>query len=708
MAAWVLFLSSLTALVLLVFHSWRRRGGRVTAAFFIPGILFGVLRGNVVHYIMVLLSDTGAATRPYLPQNPILPDIGHASIQVVIGWVFAGYLAWTLAEYVLRRVQLQKRLFPTVAFAALFMSAMSYCMETTATRVGWWYWEMSTVDRIFGHAPSAGILAWFSIATDLIFPVLFITCSAYRRRPWRWVALLVFPLHMVAHALYATVPFIDHVHDVMILALAALALFNRTRIETGFAEKPAETGRSVCSRLVDLIPAIAVGTFFIIMLRADLLVVGEFTLAFTAIPLFIFALLAVRRVPVVVAVIMSAAGLAAGRWVGFRALYAFAPVVLLWAFYSADRSRRGRLVALGWLLAVAALIGVQVTQGETRRFRLVRFVRLLKQAARAETRGYDEVARELRAQAFRMEFTDPVYLDRSIDYMFRVYAKNPEAVLPEVHKRLQRILQMDPRWALCRTNWIPLLVHEDRLEEAIAQARAVVGIQPTRAQHHSILGYLLLRRGDTAQAEKELDTALDLGAEDPETRVNLALVASVTGSVQKAVDLLNQVLAEDPEHPIARLNLEHLRSDPKRVKADLVHLSAPGIFVQLGRLIDSQAGARAKAGDWSGAAQMMAKAVHYAPRDAGIRSNYGTALFQGGGAVEEAVTQFEMAVQMDEGFLPARRKLVGLYVRLARRQIGENRKEAARKTLRRALPYADGKTLAEIQRMLAPLEDTRP
>ena len=85
MAAWVLFLSSLSGLLLLVLHSWRRRGARVTAAFFIPAVLFGILRGNVVHNIMSALAGPGFGSRPYLPQNPVLPDIGHASIQVVIG-----------------------------------------------------------------------------------------------------------------------------------------------------------------------------------------------------------------------------------------------------------------------------------------------------------------------------------------------------------------------------------------------------------------------------------------------------------------------------------------------------------------------------------------------------------------------------------------------------------------------------------------------
>ena len=697
-------LSSLTAVLLLVLHSWRRRGGAATAAFFIPGILFGIVRGNVVHAIMKFISGGASAGRPYVPQSPLLPDVGYASMQVVIGWIFAGYLAWTVSEYVLRRLKLENRLFPTVALAGLFLGAISYCMETTAPRVGWWYWEISTVNAFFGRVPIAGIVAWFSIATDLLFPVLFIACSEYRGRWWRWLTLLVFPLHMGAHALYNTVPYIDNVHVVMILAVAALALFNRTRIETGQVGRRVEGKGGVAAVLVDLIPAAAVGTFLAVILRADLLVLGDFRPALTAIPLVILLVLAVRGIPVVVVLILSAAGLLAWRWVGVRALYALVPLGVAAVFYSVEQARRRRAAACVWMAVVVILAGGFVTSQEIRRRKMIDFIRLLKHAGRAEAQGYKELARELTAEALRMEFTDAQALHDSMEFLSIVGGSNVESVRAEVRKRLQKVMQMDPEWTVPRVNWIANLLLDGRLDDAIEEARALVKVQPTVASHRAMLGYLLVRRGKLDEGEKELNAARDLRAGD-ETRINLAVVAAVRGDRQKAADFLNEVLAKDPGHPVARFDLEHLTSDPETVKADIKHLVPPKTFAPIGRRLDRSGLARAEAGDLTSAVKLLERAVHYAPRAAVIRSNYAAMLVRSGRPIEEAIAQFETALRLDKGLLPARRNLVRLYVRLARRQIGENQTEAARKTLRRALPYAAGRALAEIRQMLQELGD---
>ena len=113
--------------------------------------------------------------------------------------------------------------------------------------------------------------------------------------------------------------------------------------------------------------------------------------------------------------------------------------------------------------------------------------------------------------------------------------------------------------------------------------------------------------------------------------------------------------------------------------------------------------ARAEAGDTTSAVKLLERAVHYAPRAAVIRSNYAAMLARRGGSVEVAITHFEVALRLNKGLRPARRNLVRLCLRLARRQIGENRKDAAGKTLKRALPYATGQALAEIQRLLREL-----
>ena len=674
MAAWVLLLSSLIAVLLLVFHSWRRRGVRATAAFFLSGILFGILRGNIIYYIIKLISGTGEGGKPYLPQSALVPGIGHASIQVVIGWIFAGYLAWTLSEYVLRRLKgWEGKLFPTVALAGLFLGAMSYCMEAVAMRVGWWYWDISTVNPLFGTVPITGVIAWVSVATDLLFPVLFIACSEYRRRPWRWLALLVFPLHMGVHALYNTVLYIDNYHVVMVLVLAGCAVFGRTRIETGMMRRVEGRKAGAGSMFVDLIPAIAVVIFLAVILRAGLLAAGDVTLAFTAIPLVVFALLSAPRIPMVVVTLCAAAGLAVWPFSGGRALYSFAPLLVFAAFYSIGRARERRVVASGWLAAVVVASGVFVVSEETQRSDIRRYIGLLKQARTAEARGYRDVARDYLDKALKIKFTDPGYLLSSIEFLLMLNEDRLEAVLPEAKKRFRSIMEMDPYWAAPRTEWVVFLMLDGQLDEAIKTSREIVTMQPGMASHHAILGYLLLRHGDLDEAEKELKRAVTLGTERDGVRANLDAIAS------------------------AKANSDTV---------DLLDITAPETFSRLAGVLQRRSVKRANAGDVASGLKLIREAVHYQPHSARCRLTYAAMLAPEGGAVpQEAVRQCEMAARLEPDLLPARQTVVRLCVRLAREQNGRGGKDAARATLHRALPYADGQGIAEIGQMLQELDD---
>ena len=87
MQEYILPVSSLAALVMLIVHCWLRRGGRVTAAFFIGGTIFGIARGNIVAFTVGRLSGMADGGKPYLPQNNLLPAVGNSSLQVVIGWM---------------------------------------------------------------------------------------------------------------------------------------------------------------------------------------------------------------------------------------------------------------------------------------------------------------------------------------------------------------------------------------------------------------------------------------------------------------------------------------------------------------------------------------------------------------------------------------------------------------------------------------------
>lgn len=669
MSSLVLPISSTLALALLVWHSWRTRGRTATLAFFIGGTVFGILRGNVVSAICKHLSATGQDTKPYVPQGDFFPHVGNESFQIVIGWLFAGYLAWTLSEFVLTRIGRQDRLFPTLGLSALFMCCIGYCMETAATRVGWWNWDLSTENPIFGSVPPEGIAAWFSIATDLLFPVLFIACSQHRRSPWRWLALLVFPLHMGAHALYDRLPFVNEIYVVMGLAVVLLALFNRTRLETGLMAPTAEgKPRFDPARLV---PAVAMATFFAVILRADLGIARDFTLAFAAIPLAAFALLAIPRVPLALVAAAALAGLAAWPWVGARALYSLVPSAAFGCLYFLRTARRPLIPAAVGTIVALAVAGIYTAQDVSAQLSVRAYARLLGEARAARAHGDRESSAQLMRRALAMKFDAPTDLWWSIKFLLMLNTDNLGAQLPEATKRYEALARLDPRWANPRIEWAGMLVAQGRSADAVRQCRYAADNEPTMGSHRAFLGYALLRDGRVREARAELRHAVALGETTPECRIDLGLADALAGDAAKARESFRKALADAPGHPVAELDLRQLDENPSLLKADVAHLAAPGKYGFLGLILVERGDKAQSAGSAAEALKCYQEAVHYLPRNAAWRVSYAINLARGAvigrptvEELHEAVYQCETATRLDPTSDSARRNLAALARRL--------------------------------------------
>ena len=355
----LLLAASSVALVLLVVHSWRRRGRAVTLTFFIAGMLFGIVRGNVAWLVMYSLTGHPEVTKPYLPQGGLLPAIGHASFQVAAGWVFSLYLAWTISELILRRLpRLRGRVFVLSALASLFMLLICYCMETTAVTTGWWYWTMPTRSALYGNVNKWAMRAWFSVAHDFLMPFLIIVCSTARRRRLRWLWLAAFPLHKSCHFLLAWTPLTDLVHHVMALFVVALMLFSKLRMERGEIREPGPPGR----RAADVLPGAALIIFFLTLTVGNVLRDAGAENFLTLVPLLMFSLLAWRRLPVWVVLGLSVVAAGGWFWIGARALYALAPVGVYGFLALQSRLREplwSKLATLG--VAVASRPGKRST-----------------------------------------------------------------------------------------------------------------------------------------------------------------------------------------------------------------------------------------------------------------------------------------------------------------------------------------------------------
>ena len=122
----------------------------------------------------------------------------------------------------------------------------------------------------------------------------------------------------------------------------------------------------------------------------------------------------------------------------------------------------------------------------------------------------------------------------------------------------------------------------------------------------------------------------------------------------------------------------------------------------LGFLMFRRGDRSVQAGDMISAVKWMEEAAHYVPRSAEFRTNLAVFLAKTG-SPEDAVDQCELAAHLDGGRASAGRNLVKLCLGLAQEQVRHGQPQAARATLRRALPFASGKELIEVQGRLAEL-----
>jgi tetratricopeptide (TPR) repeat protein len=197
----ILALPSLVVLALLVWHSWRSLPRRRAAAFWVSVAVYGVLRGMAVAWVT---REGLGASLPYQIRDPLLSVFG-VSLQEVAGWAIVAYLAWWLGERFARQEKKGPRLFLQVAWGCLFLGAVSWAVEAAAIAAGWWHWTVPAGSEMLLRVPWIGLVDWFFVGTDFLLPFLVLTAPALAGRPVRFLALLLFPLHMASHLWVAPV-----------------------------------------------------------------------------------------------------------------------------------------------------------------------------------------------------------------------------------------------------------------------------------------------------------------------------------------------------------------------------------------------------------------------------------------------------------------------------------------------------------------------
>jgi len=140
----------------------------------------------------------------------------------------------------------------------------------------------------------------------------------------------------------------------------------------------------------------------------------------------------------------------------------------------------------------------------------------------------------------------------------RVYAKRGELELARQH--FETAVGLPDCGVDAYTNLGLVLADLGRLEESEAYLGTVVRDNPDFAQGHEYLGSVLMRREKWADARASYETCLRLGRRSASILNDHARTLFKLGDLEGAIARLEEALELEPDHAIARANLEKMRA----------------------------------------------------------------------------------------------------------------------------------------------------
>jgi tetratricopeptide (TPR) repeat protein len=552
----LLLLPSLLLTLLLVLHSWKVRGGKTTFLFFVSCFLFGVVRGNSVAALAA-----GENGGPYIFSGATW-SIGRAELPACVGWIFALYLSWCLAEAVVSRIpSLSGRVFPLSAFALLAMGCFSCAVETTASGVGWWRWNIvrPSTPILVGGTHFFGIVEWMSVAFDFLVPFLLFRTPRGGRLPAAWLSLLLYPIHWATHWKQVTAAGIPHSYEIYhaVISLSVLAFpFARTPL---LAEQPT---RGVAEWIRSL-PWVAIGGMFVVLGWVDAGVLQEPELLLSVLPLGAFLALAIGgAVPGAAAGVAAAAVASAGSWAAGRALPdalaraipSLAPLVCLLIF--SERAGlvirpKARRMALAGLVLLCLVTAGAMVRGKRQR---EEYSRLVDQARSLVSLGDAAGAETLLKQA--VELKPNVNLGRM--YLANLYVG--QGRYDEAWAHVRRSLDLDPTDADAFREAGNIHRARERCREALPFYERAILLNPIDTETARHLGDCWLRLGRPDRAAEVLRPALAREPESSETGRLLATALLRSRRFPEAEPVVRRLLERNPGDASAHLMMAFLRA----------------------------------------------------------------------------------------------------------------------------------------------------
>ena len=584
----LLLLTSSAAVGLLVCHSWKYRGKQVTIRFFLLCLVYAILRGHAVRYIMVNL--WGSASTPYIFSHQTFQIAGEPIVPVV-GWIFTIYLSWCLAEAALKRLRIPStNLFALVCFAYLSTAGICYVVEAAAHSGLWWRWTMSVKNALFHGVPIIGVVDWAGIIFDFLLPFLLVFHTPVKKTPWKYLFFLPFLLHMFCHTPHQF--YIPYLGSFMTMSLSFmflvpffLALFPPawSRLEgvrrEGLEKSP---GR--------IIPLIAFSILILVTLGVQkiagfplrsmisfgpILSIGA--LSFVGFP----ASLALQVPAVILGVVHDPRWLAACAVPLFGLVFGISVGKLFRKKEEGHEELTRIIKTAAVILALIAYIGVGSQEHRTRKSiknfeenHLKPFLEKLPEMEKREMAGQSvKLAQNAPEElAYLVNLTDTLILKQAplplvISLLDRARKIDPEYMVPynnlatawwqlgkgeKALAILEMALEFDPTNTRILTSYSRYLTLSKRLHKGLEIAEKGLEINASDPGLMARRVDALCRLGRLDEAEKQLEKLKEVAPDILETRILEADIVRERGNIDKATQMFSSILEDNPDSLYSR------------------------------------------------------------------------------------------------------------------------------------------------------------
>ena len=178
----------LCAFIILFYHSCKTRG--LTNAIKIFGL-------GIAGFVIKEIENRINEPVRYVPGEDAFYLFG-VPIVVVMGWIFALYIGWQMAEGILDRFspKASGKLFPTIAVASVIVGAIALIMEVHGTNpnIDWWQWKASGMlafEPKFWGINLLMVMEWPRVCFTGLSMVLLFEFSPLRKVRWRHLHFVI-------------------------------------------------------------------------------------------------------------------------------------------------------------------------------------------------------------------------------------------------------------------------------------------------------------------------------------------------------------------------------------------------------------------------------------------------------------------------------------------------------------------------------------